>query len=79
MSFMPEKTAAKRSGVNQKSDDSLGIDEDTPANTGAPVEDVSPLGYHVDWVSVIFLNIGKMIGTGVFTTRMVYLSYPALS
>ncbi|TFK75091.1 high affinity methionine permease [Pluteus cervinus] len=36
--------------------------------TGAPTEKVSPLGYHVDWISVVFLNISKMIGTGVFTT-----------
>lgn len=24
---------------------------------GAPVEAVSPLGYHVNWIAVIFLNI----------------------
>ncbi|ESK88552.1 high affinity methionine permease [Moniliophthora roreri MCA 2997] len=35
---------------------------------GAPTEQVSPLGYHVDWLAVIFLNVSKMIGTGVFTT-----------
>lgn len=29
----------------------------TPSDeeTGAPIETVSPLGYHVDWISVIFL------------------------
>ncbi|KAI0438117.1 high-affinity methionine permease [Xylaria telfairii] len=35
---------------------------------GAPVESKSPLGYHVGWVTVIFLNINQMIGTGVFAT-----------
>ncbi|KAG7132932.1 High-affinity methionine permease like protein [Verticillium longisporum] len=35
---------------------------------GAPVESKSPLGYHVNWVTVIFLNINMMIGTGIFST-----------
>ncbi|GAW07207.1 high affinity methionine permease [Lentinula edodes] len=35
---------------------------------GAPVETVSPLGYHVDWISVIFLNVSRIIGVGVFVT-----------
>ncbi|KAK2022295.1 high-affinity methionine permease [Colletotrichum zoysiae] len=35
---------------------------------GAPVESDSPLGYHVNWIAVIFLNINMMIGTGVFST-----------
>jgi hypothetical protein len=54
----------------------------------APTEQVSPLGYHVDWLAVIFLvssypldtwifldseqNVSKMIGTGVFTTRALF-------
>ncbi|CAG8046601.1 unnamed protein product [Penicillium nalgiovense] len=37
--------------------------------SGAPVEVNSPLGYSVGWVTVIFLNLSKMIGTGVFSTR----------
>lgn len=37
--------------------------------SGAPVETHSPLGYSVGWVTIIFLNISKMIGTGVFSTR----------
>lgn len=37
--------------------------------SGAPVEIRSPLGYRVEWVTIIFLNIGQMIGTGVFSTR----------
>ncbi|KAI1267924.1 high-affinity methionine permease [Xylariaceae sp. FL1019] len=35
---------------------------------GAPVESQSPLGYHVGWVGVIFLNVNQMIGTGIFST-----------
>lgn len=38
--------------------------------SGAPVESVSPLGLEVTWFTTIFLNIGQMIGTGVFSTRM---------
>ena len=36
---------------------------------GAPVESKSPLGYHVGWLTVIFLNVNQMIGTGIFSTR----------
>jgi len=35
---------------------------------GAPVESKSPLGYHVGWLTIIFLNINQMIGTGIFST-----------
>ncbi|KAI3343001.1 high-affinity methionine permease [Ustulina deusta] len=35
---------------------------------GAPVESESPLGYHVGWATVLFLNINQMIGTGIFST-----------
>ncbi|KAJ4175724.1 hypothetical protein NW759_017202 [Fusarium solani] len=35
---------------------------------GAPVEAQSPLGYHVGWITVIFLNVNMMIGTGIFST-----------
>jgi len=37
--------------------------------SGAPVEIRSPLGYRVQWFTIIFLNIGQMVGTGVFSTR----------
>lgn len=37
--------------------------------SGAPVENTSPLGLQVSWFSALFLNIGQMIGTGVFSTR----------
>jgi hypothetical protein len=36
---------------------------------GAPVEKNSPLGYSVGPVTIIFLNVSKMIGTGVYSTR----------
>lgn len=41
---------------------------------GAPVESSSPLGYNVGWLTVIFLNVNMMIGTGIFSTRT-YLSF----
>jgi len=48
--------------------------------SGAPVERDSPLGYNVGWFTIMFLNIGQMIGTGVFSTRMFFLtSIPALT
>ena len=36
---------------------------------GAPVEVDSPLGYSVGSVTIVFLNLSKMIGTGIFSTR----------
>ncbi|AEO64684.1 uncharacterized protein THITE_2042402 [Thermothielavioides terrestris NRRL 8126] len=36
--------------------------------SGAPVERDSPLGYDVGAVTIIFLNVSKMIGTGVYST-----------
>ncbi|TAQ85963.1 hypothetical protein B7494_g5719 [Chlorociboria aeruginascens] len=36
--------------------------------SGAPVENISPLGLEVTPFTTIFLNIGQMIGTGVFST-----------
>lgn len=54
--------------VATASNDSLPSYEEAAVTTGAPTEKISPLGYHVDWVSVVFLNVGKMIGTGVFST-----------
>lgn len=37
--------------------------------TGAPVEVNSPLGYDVGPVTIVFLNVSMMIGTGVYSTR----------
>ncbi|KAL2015467.1 hypothetical protein VTK56DRAFT_5392 [Thermocarpiscus australiensis] len=36
--------------------------------SGAPVERRSPLGYSVGPVTIVFLNVSKMIGTGVYST-----------
>ncbi|TID16827.1 high affinity methionine permease [Venturia nashicola] len=36
--------------------------------SGAPVESKSPLGYSVGPVTIAFLNLGKMVGTGIFST-----------
>ncbi|TFK28169.1 high affinity methionine permease [Coprinopsis marcescibilis] len=58
----------KAYAVETASADSLPSYEEAAVTTGAPTEKISPLGYHVDAVSVVFLNISKMIGTGVFTT-----------
>jgi hypothetical protein len=37
--------------------------------SGAPVEKKSPLGYSVGWITIVFLNLSKMVGTGIFSTR----------
>ena len=37
--------------------------------SGAPVEVQSPLGYAVGPVTILFLNLSKMVGTGIFSTR----------
>lgn len=47
--------------------------------SGAPVEKESPLGYQIRWFTVIFLNIGQMIGTGVFSTRRCLSHFPPSS
>jgi len=37
--------------------------------SGAPVETISPLGLNVGSITIVFLNLSKMIGTGIFSTR----------
>jgi hypothetical protein len=37
--------------------------------SGAPVEESSPLGYNVGPITILLLNVSKMIGTGIFSTR----------
>lgn len=63
---------------DSRDNDGLKFTTETGGNTskatyqeasGAPVEVNSPLGYSVGWVTVVFLNLSKMIGTGVFSTR----------
>lgn len=36
--------------------------------SGAPVETHSPLGYTVGPITIVFLNLSKMVGTGVYST-----------
>ncbi|RDI80159.1 hypothetical protein Vi05172_g9919 [Venturia inaequalis] len=36
--------------------------------SGAPVESKSPLGYSVGPVTIAFLNLSRMVGTGIFST-----------
>ena len=47
--------------------------------SGAPVEVRSPLGYRVQWFTIIFLNIGQMVGTGVFSTRESHIKLTSMS
>ncbi|QYS95192.1 hypothetical protein H0G86_002500 [Trichoderma simmonsii] len=42
--------------------------------SGAPVEESSPLGYHVGPLTILFLNVSKMIGTGIFSTPSTILA-----
>lgn len=37
--------------------------------SGAPVEVKSPLGYSVGGITILFLNVSMMIGTGIYSTR----------
>ncbi|EPQ55675.1 amino acid transporter [Gloeophyllum trabeum ATCC 11539] len=69
------KAEADTTIVTDKSLEGLDTDhgyEDTPEfkqdQTGAPVESVSPLGYDVGWLGILFLNVSMMVGTGVFST-----------
>ncbi|KAH6677165.1 amino acid permease-domain-containing protein [Halenospora varia] len=57
--------------VEQGGNDSLPSYQEV---TGAPVERFSPLGYAVGPVTIMFLNISKMIGTGVYSTPASVLS-----
>ncbi|EXJ93767.1 hypothetical protein A1O1_02160 [Capronia coronata CBS 617.96] len=42
--------------------------------SGAPVETRSTLGYHVGPITIIFLNLSKMVGTGVYSTPAAILA-----
>lgn len=74
----PETTTAQEVDEGEVTDGSLhyvvekGGNDSQPSYqeaTGAPVEVNSPLGYNVGAVTIIFLNISKMVGTGVYSTR----------
>ncbi|KAK6436792.1 hypothetical protein LTR95_007016 [Oleoguttula sp. CCFEE 5521] len=45
-----------------------GAESNIQEASGAPVESRSPLGTGIQWYTILFLNIGQMIGTGVFST-----------
>lgn len=57
MSSLPdnEKVDDRVYVVGNTSEDSFPSYEEAAVTTGAPTEKVSPLGYHVDWISVVFL------------------------
>lgn len=50
-----EKTSLEKSAGEITSIDNLPSYEEAAVNIGAPVEVISPLGYHVGSVSVVFL------------------------
>ena len=78
---LPEPIAQYSGPIHQdesSDNDSLRYTNEVGGNTtkatyqeasGAPIEVHSPLGYSVGWVTIVFLNLSKMIGTGVFSTR----------
>lgn len=81
-------TVEEHNGAAELSDGSLEFVAEKGGNdsgvsyqeaSGAPVESQSPLGYHANTLFLIFLNIGKMIGTGVFSTRKMHRSLSAVS
>lgn len=41
--------------------------------SGAPVESDSPLGYAVGPITILLMNISMMIGTGIYSTRKIFL------
>jgi hypothetical protein len=52
LKYVDEKQGSK---IESVSAESLPSFEEAAVTTGAPTEKVSPLGYHVDWISVVFL------------------------
>jgi len=52
--FVDEKNSSD-GGVDIVSSENLPSYEEAAVTTGAPTETISPLGYHVDAISVIFL------------------------
>lgn len=64
-----ETTIIKEGGLEyavEKGENSA--QESYQETSGAPVETRSPLGYHVGGITILFLNLSKMVGTGVFST-----------
>ncbi|KAK6992932.1 amino acid transporter-like protein [Favolaschia claudopus] len=61
-----EKYTPEKDGIDVASKVTLDRVASNPG--GAPTETVSALGTNVGYLSVVFLNINNMIGTGVFST-----------
>ncbi|KAF7362932.1 Amino acid transporter-like protein [Mycena venus] len=61
-----EKHRPEKDGIEVASEVDLSRVVSNPG--GAPTEAVSALGKQVGWLSVVFLNLNNMIGTGVFST-----------
>ncbi|KAJ7844938.1 high affinity methionine permease [Mycena olivaceomarginata] len=61
-----EKHTSEKNGIETASEIDVSRVVSNPG--GAPTEVVSALGRNVGWLSVVFLNINNMIGTGVFST-----------
>lgn len=54
-SDLEKKQSGGGDAVETASSESLPSYEEAAVTTGAPIEKISPLGYHVDWFTVIFL------------------------
>jgi hypothetical protein len=61
-----EVSAGSLQFVSEKAGNDSGVSYQEAS--GAPVETNSPLGYNAGPFFIIFLNVGKMIGTGVYST-----------
>ncbi|KAI5369360.1 Putative amino acid/polyamine transporter I [Septoria linicola] len=73
----PRQASSTAHDVNEVKDGSLRFVEASGDNTGqttfqlsagAPVETTSPLKHNVGPVTIIFMCVGKMVGTGIFST-----------
>lgn len=62
-----EKLDGSVNVAHSTSDSDSSYDE-AVVTTGAPTEKISPLGYHVDWISVVFLV--RPLGAGPFNIML---------
>ncbi|KDN59855.1 putative high-affinity methionine permease [Colletotrichum sublineola] len=69
MSFLRRPFSRRTHGANRDDGSGQGSDVTMEEASGAPVETSSPLGDGVGPITIVFLNIGMMIGTGVYSTR----------
>lgn len=66
-----EKLDNNRYILESASDGSLPEYEEAAVTTGAPTEKISPLGYQVDWISVVFLVRGQSLPEADFSLMSV--------